>query len=89
MRRWWRPDTCDCIVRVELPDMIYVDWLQKCELHKDFTSQRLIDMVKAHNNGFNSRFGNIDLSLQQKTDIGSDKRAERQRIRLIGSGVRK
>jgi len=41
----WTPDTCNCIVDLEQGTTKYVDWVQKCEGHKDLDGQKLVDGI--------------------------------------------
>lgn len=41
----WTPDTCNCIVDLEQGTTKYVDWVQKCLVHKDLNGQKLVDGI--------------------------------------------
>ena len=84
--RDWSPDTCSCVITITCPFTI-VDWIKKCELHKNFDGTELLKEVLRHNNSFNLKFGSIKLTERQKTEVSIDKSNEKRRVRSMGNGV--
>lgn len=74
----WSPDTCDCIVEVDIANMNYVCWTQKCFIHKGLSEQPLIDAIMTHNKSFNNAYGPINIL---QSDLIAAKNAD-QDIRL-------
>jgi len=54
-------------------NVIFENWIQKCQEHQNLSDQALLDAVSAHNKSFKA----------PKTI--EDKRTEKRRIRLMGA----
>jgi len=85
---FWNPDTCHCRIEID-SNYNFIDWVQKCELHKNLNNQVLIVEVMKHNKSFNYKFGNIDLNPIQTKEIAQDRKNEFTRIKLLGDGIEK
>jgi len=85
---FWNPDSCLCRIEVD-SNFNFIDWEKKCEIHKTINDQDLVTVVLAHNNPFNSKFGNITLNDIQRAEISLDKRNEVNRIKSLGDGIEK
>jgi len=76
----WNPDTCDC--RIKLTNSYrWIETLKVCRLHKFLKNQTLLDEVMAQNRRFNSAFGSIDLSTEQRDLVVTAKKVNQLRIR--------
>ncbi len=83
----WLSDCCQCII--ELDNETFVDFIQRCQIHKGFTRQALVTEVLSHNRSFpvtkvGTRPTAAELAVNEE-----EKRTERARIRVIGNPVRK
>jgi len=58
-------------------DVIFENWIQKCQEHQNLSDQALLDAVSTHNRSFKA----------PKTN--QDKRTEKNRIRLMGAVIKK
>lgn len=83
------PDTCNCIVDIQRKGdtFEFLEWINKCEIHKNFDAQQLLDEILIHNNAINTKFGNKPNQIQMD-QIKLDRRTEMLRIRKIGPGDR-
>ena len=77
----WRPDTCDCIIIVDETFTEILTVVQKCQLHKNINKNALLQVILAHNRGFNTANG------RDKNQRKADKRTELMRIRALGEPV--
>ncbi len=50
----WRPDSCQCIIHIQMPEHIVFKVIKKCNLHIDTSDKKLFDVVWTHNNKFSS-----------------------------------
>jgi len=76
------PDTCDCIVIVDNKTFQFIDWIQKCEIHKDQIDSTIIQTILDHNNSFNKANKPDKIKKQ-------DRAKEKERIKKLGKGVKK
>lgn len=51
----WKPDSCQCIIHIEMPKKTLVKVIQKCQLHKDKSGKKLFDAISSHNKKFNTQ----------------------------------
>lgn len=51
----WEPDSCPCIVLIQLPEYTLSSVIQKCHLHKDISDKKLLDTIRSHNKKYGSR----------------------------------
>ncbi len=82
------PDTCQCILEVTFGPGIavtFVDFIQKCFIHKGFNGQTLAQEVANHNRGFQISQNASDNDKKQNK---IDKKNEKARIRTLGKPVR-
>ena len=86
---FFRPDTCNCVLEIDELTFNYIDWIRKCEIHKIFTGRTVLDEIMIHSRSYNWKFGKIETTEAQDKIINDEKRAERQRITLLGKGVTK
>jgi len=77
----WSPDTCQCII--EINNETFIDYIQKCQIHKNFNDQDLLDRILFHNRGFKANGTRIDIKNKQ-----AEKATERKRILDIGDPIR-
>lgn len=85
----WGSDCCQCIIELDMPGETYVDWIQKCELHKNLNDQAFLDAVLAHNQGFKIVGVVPNLPTEaEKSQNDANKRAEFARILAMGNPVR-
>ena len=81
MTWFWGSDTCLCQFVVD-ENFNYVDWIQKCQIHKNSNGVGLLTSVLAHHRGFNGRSqGNRT----EKDQVKRDKANEQSRIRNLGT----
>jgi len=72
----WHPDSCQCIIQYD--DKIkFVDYIQKCQLHKNHSGQKLLDEIHSHNKKY-----------RLKDQIPA-RRKEHQRILSKGEPIKK
>ena len=50
----WRPDSCQCIISIQMPERTLLKVIKKCHLHTDESDEKLLDAVWTHNNEFSS-----------------------------------
>ena len=75
----WSPDSCLCQMIVD-ENFNFVNWIQKCQEHKNFNGIALLNSVHAHNRGFNE-------SQRSNDEKKLDKSNERSRIRNLGKSI--
>jgi len=51
----WQPDSCPCIIKINLPENTLANVIQKCNLHKDMSGKKLLDAISSHNKKFASQ----------------------------------
>jgi len=85
----WNSDCCQCIlemnVRAQSPTFEYVDWIQKCFIHKDFDNQPLVNQAVNQ-----CRFYQLTVqnpTAQEKLDNRNAKATERARILALGDPI--
>jgi len=80
----WAPDSCLCILIYDsLGNFTHTQ--RRCRHHGALTGQPLVDAVRAHNSGFNERFGNKELTEIEEETIATDRRVEKTRITGLGA----
>lgn len=79
----WQPDTCSCVLIYEVvgDSIMFKDYVQKCELHKDLDGFELFNAVVNHNKMFNL----IKLDDDPKRDL--DKKVDAKRVEKAKWGV--
>jgi len=86
----WGSDCCQCRLIMEIrlpsPTFVFIDWIQKCDIHKGFDNQALLNVVSAHNKLFQLTLPNP--TAQEKAQNQIDKRNERVRILALGDPVK-
>lgn len=85
---FWNPDSCNCRIEID-SNFNFVDWEKKCEIHKNLKGSELLKEVLIHIRSFNFKFGSIELTDIQWSEIAQDKRNELTRIKSLGSGIKK
>lgn len=92
-KKTWIPDTCQCIIEIDVgvtPNVTFVDYVQKCDIHKGLFDQAYLDAVLAHNQSFKIVEATLGLPTPaERAQNNSDKRTEAARILALGSPVRK
>jgi len=81
----WRPDTCRCILVIELNTLELNYAIHVCELHKTITEARLVSTVLKHNNDINNSIPNPVDEADENT-ISTARRTEQIRIEALGAG---
>lgn len=76
----WSPDSCLCQIIVD-ENFNFVNWIQKCQEHKNQNGVGLLNSVHAHNKGFNQ-------SQRTNAEMKQDKSTERSRIRNLGAPIK-
>ena len=81
-------DSCDCILEFSDNSLSNVQSnlsraVRKCKLHQNIPDAAIAAVVLAHNRGFNSLFGSVNLTPAQEQVITTNKAAERERIRNL------
>jgi len=79
----YTPDTCNCVIIYDKNDN-FLATETKCQVHKNFNGQALLDKIVAHNQSFNLKFGRSPTKEQDKT-IFADKRKEKNRIQRLAN----
>ena len=81
----WRPDTCGCVIDIEHGSNNFVDWVQKCQGHKDFDGQKLVDncIIQCHKFQLKQ-----DATKEDRQKNVLEKIAERKRIAEMGSVIK-
>ncbi len=82
-------DCCQCIIEFDMPNETFVDFIQRCEIHKGFASQALVTAVLAHNRSFPVRKVGTRPTSAELDVNEEEKRTERVRIMAIGNPVKK
>ena len=77
----WNPDACNCIIIYD-ENLNYLDDENKCNLHKNLSSQTLVNAIQIHNKSFNMKFGNAPTQ-KQTEQIMQNKENEKVRIRKL------
>ena len=72
----WRPDSCQCIIRLETRTQSLVRTTQLCQIHKDIVTRDLLQTIRDHNAQYNA--------LEQQTA----RKTEYDRIFARGNPVR-
>ncbi len=75
-------DACGCIIIYD-NNLKHLETQFKCNLHKSFDGQKLLDTVIKHNQSFNLKFGRGEQTKQQMKIIGKDKGKELERIKKL------
>ena len=75
-------DTCDCWLAYE-PDGTLLYAFNKCKLHESISDNTIVNIVLAHNNGFNLKFGTKKLTVAEKETIANDKTRELKRVKKL------
>jgi len=83
--RSWRPDSCRCILVIELNTLELNYAIHVCELHKTISDGRLVSEVLKHNNDINKSIPN-PIDEDDEHTISRARRAEQQRIEALGAG---
>jgi len=76
----WSSDSCDCKLIVD-ENFSYLDWREKCFIHKNMNHNALVNSVQGHNQGFNRANGT-------KFEKRSNKFVEKNRIRALGDSIK-
>ena len=50
----WRPDSCQCIIHIQMPQRTLLKVIKKCNLHTDKSDEKLLDAIWTHNHEFSS-----------------------------------
>ena len=50
----WRPDSCQCIIIIQMPQRTLLKVIKKCHLHTENSDEKLLDAVWTHNHEFSS-----------------------------------
>ncbi len=82
------PDTCLCIVEFDVNargNLVFTNWIQKCQLHKNFDGQDLVDRIQALNKTYEIQRNPTREQIKQNL---ANKRAEHKRIRDMGAPVK-
>jgi len=74
------PDTCQCVI--EINDETFIDYIRKCQIHKNFNSQILLDEVFKHNRSFQA-LTRAEINIKKAL-----KDTERKRILALGDPIR-
>ena len=83
----WGSDCCQCALEVEFigVNVNFINWVQKCFIHKDFSAQPLVNQAVNQ-----CRFYQLTVqnpTAQEKINNRNDKATERARIRALGSPI--
>jgi hypothetical protein len=76
----WSPDSCLCQLIVD-ENFSFVNWIQKCQEHKNLNGVGLLNSVHTHNKGFNQ-------TNRSNTEKKQDKSNEKARIRSLGVPIK-
>jgi len=77
----WSPDSCVCKIIVD-ENFNYLDWIEKCFIHKNMSDVAFLNIVLNHNQGFNRSIGSQAVKRQNKSN-------EIKRINALGASVKK
>ncbi len=72
----WSPDSCQCILELDMPDKTLIRTIQKCQLHKDKIDSEILSTVHTHNKSYNT------LALEPQ------RRTEYNRIKNLGNPIK-
>ncbi len=50
----WRPDSCQCIIRLDPRTQLLVKTSQLCQIHKDILTRDLLQTIRDHNGQFSA-----------------------------------
>jgi len=81
MEMLWSSDSCDCKIIVN-ENFDFLDWIEKCFIHKNMNNRALIIAVQTHNIGFNEARGT-------NFEKRENKFKETNRIRSLGDSIKK
>jgi len=79
----WLPDTCDCILLFQPGTTTFVQWEQRCDLHKALSGQTLLDTVLTHNRSFAIAMGVQNVKANRNANIAT-KIAAKAAIKAAG-----
>ncbi len=48
----WRPDSCQCIIHIQMPEKTLLKVIKKCHLHTENSDEKLLDAIRTHNHEF-------------------------------------
>ena len=83
----YSPDTCLCIVEFDVNgrgNLIYSNWIQKCQLHKNYSNQDLIDEIQTDNKSYEIKQNPTREEIRENL---IDKQVEKRRVRDMGDPV--
>lgn len=66
----WFADTCQCKIIFESSGETFVDWIQKCHIHKDVPDNDLLSTVLAHNHANNDTQENAKFEADRILGLG-------------------
>lgn len=83
----WTPDTCLCIVEIEIvaDNPIFINWIQKCQLHKNSSDQALVDQVAIQCRKYKIKKNSTKTENQENN---RDKKIEYNKIKAMGAPVK-
>jgi len=82
----YKSDTCLCIVEFNVinGDPIYSNWIQKCQLHKMFSDQQLIDEIRTLNKKYQAPENPTKDQIKKNFE---ERKAEYDKIKAMGDPV--
>jgi hypothetical protein len=82
----YTPDTCDCIIDLSHDTITIEEWVQKCQMHKDFDGKKLKDKVFDHNKSIGVVTSD-NPTLVETVKAMKECAAEKKRIRGMGKPI--